>query len=88
MQHECTGDPGHALVEVESSILWLLLHPAAPSGLWSLQEIARETGDPQAAVETAVRGLHALGLAHRVDAFVFASRAAAQFQDFALQGTR
>jgi hypothetical protein len=88
MQHECTGDPGRALVEAESSILWLLLHPAAPSGLWSLQEIARETGDPEAVVEAAVGGLHALGLAHRVEAFVFASRAAAHFCDLALQGTR
>jgi hypothetical protein len=88
MPRKRSVDRGRALAEAESLIVWLLLHPVAPSGLWSLPEIARETGYRQAVVEKAVGGLHALGLAHRLDAFVFASRAAARFHDLALQGTR
>jgi hypothetical protein len=87
MQDEIGHEPGRALDEVEHTVLWLLLRPSSPSGMWSHKEIAREVGDPEAA-GMVVAGLHAAGLAHRVGDFAFATQAAARFRALALDGTR
>lgn len=42
---------------------------------WSLEEIAREIGDAVAASDSLAR-LYRAGMIHRLDGFVFASRAA------------
>jgi hypothetical protein len=84
MQDKTMPDPGRRLDEAERAVLCLLLHPG-PSGLWSIGEIAREIGDP-ATAGLAVVSLHAAGLAHRLDEFVFATRAAARAHELDLRG--
>lgn len=79
MQDEMMPDPGCTLDEAERAVLYLLLRPA-PTGLFSTQEIAREIGAPITA-GIAIAGLHAAGLAHRLEEFVFATRAAARFHE-------
>jgi hypothetical protein len=61
----------------EGDVLALLLDARLP-WLWSMAELARELGGDLPAAD-AVTGLHAAGLVHRCDEFVFASRAAAHF---------
>jgi hypothetical protein len=69
----------------EQALLGLLLdaHPA----LLSIDEIVREMTDradefgPRDRVNNAVRDLVASGLAHRLDGFVFASRAAVRSEE-------
>jgi len=63
--------------EVQFVVLALLLEPGGPAQ-WSLAELAREVGCELAAAEAVVR-LHAAGLVHRCQGFVFASRAASRF---------
>jgi hypothetical protein len=59
------------------AVLALLLEPGGPAQ-WSLAELAREVGCELLAGEAVVR-LHAAGLLHRCQGFVFASRAASRF---------
>jgi hypothetical protein len=61
----------------ESFILTLLLDPGG-TWLWSMDELARELGDPTDAADAVAR-LHAAGLVHRCGEFVFATRSAAHF---------
>jgi hypothetical protein len=68
---------GRRVDEVQFVVLVLLLEAGGPA-LWSLAELAREVGCELAASE-AVESLHAAGLVHRCDEFVFASRAAGRF---------
>ncbi|MGH2831887.1 MAG: hypothetical protein ACRDK2_03855 [Solirubrobacteraceae bacterium] len=44
-------------------------------GLWSVDELARALGDPLKAID-GLRRLESYGLVHRLDDFVFPSRAA------------
>jgi hypothetical protein len=84
MQDQTIPDEGFALDEVEARILWLLLRPGTP-GIYSIDELAGETGDATGA-DLACACLHAAGLVHRVDGFVFASHAARRFRALALHG--
>jgi hypothetical protein len=59
--------------EIDASILALLLDAA---GLWAVTEVEREIGDRVATADGLAR-LYGAGLIHRLDGFVFASRAAA-----------
>jgi hypothetical protein len=59
---------------IESTVLGLLLDPDAQRP-WAADELAREIGD-QLATADALARLHAAGLVHCLDGFVFASRAA------------
>lgn len=66
----------HAVAQddaTDQAILGLLLidHP----GLWSVAEVAREMGDELRAQDGLAR-LAGVGLIHRLDGFVFASRTA------------
>lgn len=56
----------------DNSVLMMLLTSPGP---WSLGEIARETQDPTRA-EDSIRRLTETGLVHRLDEFVFPTRAA------------
>jgi hypothetical protein len=85
MQDQTIPDQGCALDEIEARILWLLLRPGTP-GIYSIDEIAGETGDATG-TDLACAGLHAAGLAHRIEGFVFTSHAARRFRALALQGT-
>ncbi|MFI4985175.1 MAG: hypothetical protein ACHQAV_04205 [Solirubrobacterales bacterium] len=61
----------------ESFVLTLLLDPDSPC-VWSIDELARELGDPTDAADAVAR-LYAAGLVHRCGEFVFATRSAARF---------
>jgi hypothetical protein len=63
--------------ETQFVVLALLLDPDCP-GPWSLAELAREVGC-EITVADAVVSLHAAGLVHRCDEFVFATRPAVRF---------
>ncbi len=63
--------------DVEFVVLTLLLDPECP-GPWSVDELAREVGCEMSAGDAVAR-LHAAGLAHRCEGFVFATRAASRF---------
>lgn len=62
---------------IDRAILELLLDSDEPD-LWSPEELALQTGNQLATTDSLSR-LHAGGLIHRCDGFVFASRAAVQF---------
>jgi hypothetical protein len=59
--------------EVDAAILDLL---TISPGLWTVEEVEREIGDGVAVADGLGR-LYGSGLIHRLDGFVFASRAAA-----------
>jgi hypothetical protein len=63
--------------EIQFLVLALLLDPECP-GPWSVDELAREVGC-ELSVPGAIARLHAAGLAHLCDGFVFATRAASRF---------
>ena len=64
----------------DSIVLDLLL--VEHDGLWSISELKRLVGDPPG-VDDAIARLHALGLIHKLDEYVFASRAAAHVHKLA-----
>jgi hypothetical protein len=67
--------PNYDPEQVDSAILGLLVDPGA-SRPWSVEEVAREIGDPVATADGLAR-LTAAGLTHRIaEGFVWASRAA------------
>lgn len=79
MRDQRSGTPpvGRCGDEVQFLVLALLLD-AECRGPWSVQELAREVGCELSAA-AAVVGLHAAGLAHRCNGFVWPSRAASRF---------
>jgi NaMN:DMB phosphoribosyltransferase len=68
--------------EIESLVLLLLLD-GTNQRPWSASELGREFGDPDKAA-VAVASLHASGLVHLIDGFVFATRAAVRANELAL----
>jgi hypothetical protein len=60
----------------ERSVLELLLDPDVP-GPWSVHELGVALGSEVRAADS-IMALHAAGLVHRLDEFVFATRAAAR----------
>jgi hypothetical protein len=76
-QRSSTPPAGRCGDEVQFVVLALLLDPECP-GPWSVGELACEVGCETAAAEAVVR-LHAAGLAHHVQGFVWPSRAASRF---------
>ena len=80
MQGQST--PAEEDSRVESAILAMLTDQNEQRP-WSQDEVAREIGD---AIDTtdALTRLHAVGLVHRLDGFVFASRAAVRSVEIAI----
>lgn len=72
-------DPGGMLDDAQRLVLCVLL-AGGGSGMCSIGELALEVGDRDAA-ELAVVGLHATGLVHRLEGFVFATHAAVRFHE-------
>ncbi len=60
--------------EIDYAVMGLLLHHH--HGLWAVEEVEREIGDRIEAQDSLAR-LHGVGLIHRLEGFVFATRAAA-----------
>ncbi|MDE3075007.1 MAG: hypothetical protein KGJ86_06220 [Chloroflexota bacterium] len=67
--------------QVERAILGLLMDPDSQRP-WAVDELARELGDQLTTGDALVR-LHAAGLIHRLDRFVFASRASLRGNEIA-----
>jgi hypothetical protein len=63
--------------EVERVVLHLLLE-ARTAGVWSEREVAQALGSEVHAARALVE-LHSAGLIHRLEEFVFPTRAAARF---------
>lgn len=72
------ADPAHA--DRDALVLDLLL--IEHNGLWSIDELKHLVGD-EPGVEDAIARLHALGLIHRLENYVFAGRAAAHVHKLA-----
>ncbi|HTZ63300.1 MAG TPA: hypothetical protein VMB51_04295 [Solirubrobacteraceae bacterium] len=70
--------------ELQRLVLCILLARTC-SGLCSLDELAHTVGD-RGAVRLAVDGLHAAGLVHRLEGFVFPSGPAVRFYELQLAG--
>ncbi len=64
--------------QADGAILGLLLNFEAGS-LWSVEELVRQLSAPRLDVIDGLANLQAAGLVHRVDDFVFATRAASSF---------
>jgi hypothetical protein len=64
--------------QAEAAILGLLLNFEAGS-LWSVEEVIRQLSTSRLEVIDGLASLHAAGLIHRVDDFVFVTRAASSF---------
>jgi hypothetical protein len=62
----------------QEAVLGLLLQRDGP-GIWSEDELARAVGKPMD-VEDAIVRLYGEGLIHRLDGFVFATRAAIHYE--------
>jgi hypothetical protein len=86
MQDQDMPDPGLVLDEMQRCVLCVLLAPTG-CGLCSMHELAVAVGDHEAA-ELAVVGLHAEGLVHRLDGFVFAARAVVRAHELDVLGGR
>jgi hypothetical protein len=80
MHHQPMADPVRDDAHWDATILDLLLdeHP----GLWSIHELQQLGGDALAVADSLQR-LQALGLIHRVNDCVFATRAAAHMHSLA-----
>lgn len=63
---------------VEAAILGLLLN-FDDGGIWAVEELVRQLSASRLEVIDGVAELEASGLAHRIDGFVFATRAASSF---------
>lgn len=74
MQDQPICEPAEAEQRDDSTVLSLLLQDPAEL-LWSVDEVSREIGDAVVATDALDR-LVAVGLVHRLDRFVFVTRAA------------
>jgi methionyl-tRNA formyltransferase len=63
---------------VEAAIMGLLLNFDAGS-IWAVEELVRQLSAPRLEVIDGLAELAAAGLVHRLDDFVFATRAASSF---------
>lgn len=72
MQAQNTVSPVEQDQQIDGAILGLLLDSPVP---WSTHEVEREIGD-QIVTADGIGRLTRAGLVHRLDGFVFASRAA------------
>ena len=86
MQGQDMPDPGRVLDEMQRCVLCVLLAPTG-CGLCSMHELAVAVGDYET-VELAVVGLHAEGLVHRLDGFVFPTRAVMRAHELDVLGGR
>jgi hypothetical protein len=86
MQDQDMPDPGRVLDEMQRCVLCVLLAPTG-CGLCSMYELAVAVGSNEAA-ELAVVGLHAEGLVHRLDGFVFVTRAVVRAHELDVLGGR
>ncbi len=68
--------------QTDQAILGLLLADSA--AIWSIEEMASEVGNNPIHVTDAINRLAKVGLVHRLDGFLFASRAAARATELAL----
>jgi hypothetical protein len=75
---DATPDVAGLEDQTDQSILAILLTSEFP-GLWSVDELARDIGNPLA-VADAVRRLHGQGLIHRLGDFVFITHAVARYE--------
>ena len=83
MQDERIRDVAEEEAKWDHAVLQLL---AGESGPWSIDEVIREIGDRFAA-EDAISRLYGAGLLHRLESFVFATRAGiSACRLFCLQG--
>ncbi len=69
--------------QAEGAILGLLLNFDGGS-LWAVEELVRQLSASRLEVIDAVANLEAAGLIHRLDDYVFASRAASSFDQLEL----
>ncbi len=67
--------------QTDQALLGLLLTDSA--AIWSVEEMASEIGNPIHVVDS-INRLAGIGLVHRLDGFVFATRAAAKATELAL----
>lgn len=74
------ADPAHADGTYDSLVLDLLV--IEHDGLWSVAELKRMLGDVTA-VDDSLARLHGLGLVHRLDGLVCATRSAAHVHSLA-----
>lgn len=74
MHDQPIADPADADGTTDFTVLDLLV--VAHDGLWSVDELKQLIGDPTA-VDDSLARLHGLGLVHRLDGFVCATRGAA-----------
>jgi Mn-dependent DtxR family transcriptional regulator len=75
------ADVAQADDDVERVVLTLLLE-SRTDGPWSVRELALEIGGALPATD-AIRRLHAAGLVHHCEEFVWATRAATRFHQLA-----
>lgn len=68
--------------QTDQAILGLLLTDSA--AIWSVEEMVSEIGNNPIHVTDSINRLAGIGLVHRFDGFVFASRAAARATELAL----
>ena len=73
MQDQPIADAAEADGTYDSTVLDLLVHEH--DGLWSVDELKRMLGDATT-VDDSLARLHGLGLVHRFDGFVCATRGA------------
>lgn len=64
--------------QAEGAILGLLLNFEAGS-IWAVDELVRQLSAPRVEVIDGLTSLEAAGLVHRLEGFVFATRAASSF---------
>lgn len=80
MQHQRTLSPAEADGQIDAATLSLLTGPRVQRP-WSVDEIEREIGD---GATDSLNRLYGVGLVHRLDGFVWATRAALAADDLAL----
>jgi hypothetical protein len=81
MQGQHMGSRASEEAEIDALVLTLLVEARAP---WSLEEVGRELPRPETAPDV-VHRLATAGLVHRLDRFVFPSRAAVRAAQLPLE---